>query len=365
MFKMPNAVKIMGRSSTITNSFVNSIIPLFHPTNEEVADALSILGMTSATMVCVYCGDRASEWDHLRPLVKRKRPTGYVSEIANLVPACGKCNQSKGASYWRDWMLGPAKQSPFSRAILDLEARVERLAAYENWRVPRHVDFEALAGDELWQKHWHNHARLMELMVECQQTAEEIRLVVKAASSVESPRREAATIRPGRAPAPRQDPHDPKPVGSIDKKEAIRRTGLHATRVAGDSHFANINGAKDVWWLDIPLRKLDSDNPHSLDVLLYDGRDEVLHHLRVPTSYLRVNLPSLTVRNNKQCIHLELKSDNPHQFRNVAPISSRVDFAQFEMKQRRQEGTEDEQSQRLRAGIRGAPMVLVRSRTRA
>ena len=51
---------------------------------------------------CAYCGDKASDWDHLRPLVVKRRPTGFISEIANLVPACGKCNQSKGNSPWRE-----------------------------------------------------------------------------------------------------------------------------------------------------------------------------------------------------------------------------------------------------------------------
>jgi len=36
---------------------------------------------------CSYCGTPATEWDHLRPLVMNKKPTGYISEIHNLVPA--------------------------------------------------------------------------------------------------------------------------------------------------------------------------------------------------------------------------------------------------------------------------------------
>ena len=37
-FQMPNAVKITGRISTITNSFVNSIIPVIEPSSEEVVE---------------------------------------------------------------------------------------------------------------------------------------------------------------------------------------------------------------------------------------------------------------------------------------------------------------------------------------
>jgi len=45
LFKMPKPMKITGRSSSITNSFINSIIPVVEPTNEEVKEALHILGM--------------------------------------------------------------------------------------------------------------------------------------------------------------------------------------------------------------------------------------------------------------------------------------------------------------------------------
>ena len=81
MFRMPTAVKITGRTSTITNSFVNAIIPVFMPTDQEIREALGLLGMTVDDVRCAYCGDRATEWDHLRPLVKNQRPTGYVSEF--------------------------------------------------------------------------------------------------------------------------------------------------------------------------------------------------------------------------------------------------------------------------------------------
>jgi len=108
---MPTPMKITGRSSSITNSFINSIIPIIVPTNEQVKEALEILGMDHDSFQCAYCGATASEWDHLRPLVLNKKPTGYISEIHNLVPACGKCNQSKGNKPWHTWITSSAKLS--------------------------------------------------------------------------------------------------------------------------------------------------------------------------------------------------------------------------------------------------------------
>jgi hypothetical protein len=127
-FRMPTPVKITGRTSSITNSFVNGVIPAITPSNEEIALALEVLGMDALDVRCAYCGDPATEWDHLNAIVRRKRPTGYISEIHNLVPACGKCNQSKGNKLWREWMFGPSPLSPASRGVGDIEDRAERLA---------------------------------------------------------------------------------------------------------------------------------------------------------------------------------------------------------------------------------------------
>lgn len=177
-FKMPKPVKITGRTSSITNSFINGIIPVVTPTNEEVREALSILGMLEAVR-CAYCGDTYTEWDHLRPLVLGKKPTGYISEIHNLVPSCGKCNQSKGNKHWRDWMFGPAILSPKVRAIPDLEQRAERLTAYESWLPPTLLDFEALVDAEVWADHWSNYEQIITLMKSSEATATRIRETVR------------------------------------------------------------------------------------------------------------------------------------------------------------------------------------------
>ena len=174
LFRMPTPMKITGRSSSITNSFINSIIPVIVPTNEKVKEALDILGMDLDTFQCSYCGSAATEWDHLRPLVFNKKPTGYISEIYNLVPACGKCNQSKGNKPWATWMFSDAKLSPKSRDIKDLEKRRKRLTAYEQWGDPTIVDFETVVGKEKWQQHWDNWEQVQSTMRQAQILATEI-----------------------------------------------------------------------------------------------------------------------------------------------------------------------------------------------
>jgi hypothetical protein len=178
MISIPKTIRISARTSSVTNAFTNSIIPVFKPSEKEREEALSILGISKDDIRCAYCGDHATEWDHLRPLVRNQRPTGYVTEIANLVPACGKCNQSKSGRDWREWIRGSARQSPTTRKIADLENRVKRLEAFDHWRKPLEVDFENAVGADLWTKHWRNHKNLLKEMRRCQKLAEEIRQTV-------------------------------------------------------------------------------------------------------------------------------------------------------------------------------------------
>ncbi|MBF3237978.1 HNH endonuclease [Aeromonas veronii] len=174
-------MKITGRSSSITNSFINSIIPIIVPTNEQVKEALDLLGMGHDSFQCAYCGSAASEWDHLRPLVLNKKPTGYISEIHNLVPACGKCNQSKGNKPWHVWITSTAKLSPKSRGVPDLIQRIEKLRKYEAWKEPTKVDFESVVGKEKWEQHWENWELVQSTMRHAQTLATEINQTIAKA----------------------------------------------------------------------------------------------------------------------------------------------------------------------------------------
>ena len=180
VFRMPVSLKITGRLSRITNAFVNSIIPAIQPTEEEVETALDLLGMTLDDVECSYCGNPATEWDHLRPIVRNRRPTGYISEIRNLVPACGKCNQSKGNKDWRAWMLGPARLSPATRGIPDLEDRIARLEAYEAWGDVTKLDVPAIVGEEGWTTHILNLEKVEAAMREAQAHSADLRKALRA-----------------------------------------------------------------------------------------------------------------------------------------------------------------------------------------
>ena len=176
--QLPTPMTISGRSSSLTNAFITAIVPVIEPTQAEELEALRILGMDPEDIRCAYCGDKATEWDHLRPIITNQEPTGYITEIANLVPSCGKCNQSKGKSSWREWMKSGARLSPATRGIRDLDVRIARLEEYERRWAPRRIDFAAVVGEELWQRHRKNWRDVLTLLRTSQELASELRATV-------------------------------------------------------------------------------------------------------------------------------------------------------------------------------------------
>lgn len=174
-FWMPSIQTMVSRKSSITNAFVNALLPNTPPTAEEIELALQILKMEPTNLRCSYCGDKASEWDHLRPIVVNLRPTGYISEIANLVPACGKCNQSKRNATWRDWMLSSASLSPTGRGLKNVLELMARLEENERWKSPTKLDFEQILGKETWQKYWAMWDAINIELRTCQEFADDLR----------------------------------------------------------------------------------------------------------------------------------------------------------------------------------------------
>lgn len=176
---MPKAVTIMGRSSSITNSFYNGIVPIIEPSDEEIRNALKTLEQTEENVTCVYCGDPKTEWDHLYPLIVNKRHTGYITEIANLVPACGKCNQSKGNSYWKEWIISDAEKSPKTRMVKDLDKRIKIIEKYD-LSFPKHrIDIEALVGEDIWQKYQESYEKIILEMQKAQAIMDNIKSIIK------------------------------------------------------------------------------------------------------------------------------------------------------------------------------------------
>lgn len=179
-FRLPGRSRITGRKSTITGLFYVTITPVVEPSEDDVRNALHVLGMKEGHCVCAYCGDRHTEWDHLRPIVKDREPTGYITEISNLVPSCSKCNQSKGNKPWHDWINSNAKLSPKTRGIADLQKRIKHLKDYEKWRTPKPLNYQKIVGAEAWERHMKHLKVVIKDLAQAEKHADTLRKAVAA-----------------------------------------------------------------------------------------------------------------------------------------------------------------------------------------
>jgi endonuclease I len=102
-YKPPVAGSPSRAKSMVNAVFAKAIIPSVAPLKSELDALYSAFELDPNHLTCVYCGKDASEWDHLNAVIVEKELSGYFTEINNLVPSCGHCNQSKGNKSWETW----------------------------------------------------------------------------------------------------------------------------------------------------------------------------------------------------------------------------------------------------------------------
>lgn len=168
-------IKITQRISAVTNSFVQSIVPREGLSENELVSLREILGQPAhGPLSCVYCDAEATEWDHLRPLVVARRPSGNRNIFGNLVPSCGPCNHSKGSQDWEKWLQGSAPKSPASRNIADLEQRIAKIRTYASHCDGTAVEVDLYDGDK-YAEYWRKLDLIVAQMREAQLLADELR----------------------------------------------------------------------------------------------------------------------------------------------------------------------------------------------
>ena len=90
-----------NRSGMVRSAMARALAPYDEHDATKYNLMIKLLEQSDDDLRCVYCDEKASEWDHLEPVLKNKKPTGYGHTFGNLVPSCGACNKAKGAKDWK------------------------------------------------------------------------------------------------------------------------------------------------------------------------------------------------------------------------------------------------------------------------
>lgn len=134
---------------------------------------MEVLDTVEGKLECVYCGAPTTDSDHLMPLVRGRSPRGQ-EPCALLCP----CNQSKGGSDWKAWMLGKAKASPTSRKVPDITQKIERLERYVARGKLQPVPLEELAGSARWEEYWQHLRAIEKALAPAQAKAVEVQAAI-------------------------------------------------------------------------------------------------------------------------------------------------------------------------------------------
>ena len=124
--KLPKAPKrtTPGFAFSIINRALDNCLGKRRFGKDEMREVLDFFG--TAEPECVFCGSSAvRRWDHLVPVSQ-----GGETVRGNMVPACGRCDDSKQHYSFEQWMTGDARWSPKSQGVNDIERRKDRIRAY-------------------------------------------------------------------------------------------------------------------------------------------------------------------------------------------------------------------------------------------
>jgi hypothetical protein len=187
--KIPPKTTITSRTSTITSQFARTKAPYLKPTPLQLNERYKQFGMDPTTASCAYCIGAQTEWDHLFAIVNDNKWTGYFTEVNNLIPACGKCNQSRGKRPYAEWMLSNAvlsvknvfiKRDKLSeeQAVFEVKKRIMLIDEVVKKSPPKHLAVDHMS--ILETAYEDKRLEIIKLLYEAQKIAEQIQLIYQA-----------------------------------------------------------------------------------------------------------------------------------------------------------------------------------------
>lgn len=163
-FKMPSKQDLKSRSSTISNAFAIAVTPFIRPSEADLEGYYEALGIEEGQ--CAYCLGDGNGKDHLKPLVEYGMPTGYITDIKNLVPCCQKCNSSKGSKSFDEWYSSSKNKNRLKKQGMTddaIEERYNKIKEFESKIGPR-LNYEKLVGKVLWDEYKERRERLLQAL---------------------------------------------------------------------------------------------------------------------------------------------------------------------------------------------------------
>ena len=150
--KYPSADKITSRISTLRRSMACTLMHRDACSPEQEEQWSKYFG----DKMCAYCGRPATHLDHLHPMIRDNKPTGYGTDPNNLVPCCEKCNRSKGNMNWEDFMQSENCEHIAKNNKTPQESRDERIEIIKRFQTAMPADAKTLnsAVQQQWEAQW-------------------------------------------------------------------------------------------------------------------------------------------------------------------------------------------------------------------
>lgn len=178
-FKLPTKSDLKSRTSTISNAFAIAITPYIYPSSNEIEHFLKELHLEQGQ--CAYCLGKANSMDHVKPLVTGGLPTGYITEIRNLVPCCSACNSAKGSQDFRYWYKSKKNVARLHAEGLteaQIEERFTIVSQYID-KIPKPLDYKTILGDELWEEYLQRKSEMIQLLKDNQFFCDKLSAIIK------------------------------------------------------------------------------------------------------------------------------------------------------------------------------------------
>lgn len=176
-FKMPSKSNLKSRTSTINNAFAIGITPYLRPDDDLLKAYYDELKIEPCQ--CGYCMrlGEGKTVDHINPLVISGKPSGYITDINNLIPCCKDCNSKKGGKYFGDWYKSPKNKKRLkSMGLTDqiINERYDIITAYINNHCSKPYDYEKIVGEDKWNEYINRKNKMIALLEEDQKFCDEL-----------------------------------------------------------------------------------------------------------------------------------------------------------------------------------------------